>query len=447
MPYRTFLQQIAPLAQLSPEDVTTLTTPHRILEATLTVSGKSYPAYRIQFNNARGPYKGGIRFHPHVTKEEVTSLAFWMTIKTAVVNIPFGGAKGGVSVNPKELSEAELEELSRAYVRAFYKHLGPTKDIPAPDVNTNPQIMAWMLDEFEKLNEKRLKKKSAGKKTGKKVRKKVGKKGGKKALAFITGKPLENGGSAGRDIATALGGVYVLEEALRKRKQKPAGKTVAIQGFGNAGMNAAELLHERGYKIIAISDSRGGVYNEEGIEPVKAEEVKKAGGMLGCYCLGTVCSLEQMPKEGSCRFISNEELLELPVDILIPAALGGVINSANAQNIKAKIVLELANGPTTLEAEKILYQNNVLVIPDILANAGGVTVSYFEWQQNRKGEQWNEGLVKEKLSRKMKIAFDKVWKVSQQNGWALRTAAYVYALRKIRERMGAEDAGQTKPRL
>ncbi|MEK6950661.1 MAG: Glu/Leu/Phe/Val dehydrogenase [Nanoarchaeota archaeon] len=434
MPYRTFLQQIAPLAQLRPEDIQKLTTPDRILEATLTVAGKSYPAYRIQFNNARGPYKGGIRFHPHVTKEEVTSLAFWMTIKTAVVNIPFGGAKGGVSVNPKELSEAELEELSRAYVRAFYKNLGPTKDVPAPDVNTNPQIMAWMLDEFEKLNEKRLKGRKTGKETGAERSK------GSNASAFITGKPLDKGGSAGRDIATALGGVYVLEEALKKlkfagRTDDKSKLTVAIQGFGNAGMNIAKLLSARGYKIVAVSDSQGGVYTEEsaGINPIKAEEVKKAGGLLGCYCLGTVCSLEQMPKEGPCRFISNEELLELPVDILIPAALGHVITAENAARIKAKVILELANGPTTAEADALLRKNNVVVIPDILANAGGVTVSYFEWRQNRKQQQWDEETVKRKLSRKMKIALDKVWRISQQNQWDLRTAAYVSALRDLLE--------------
>lgn len=432
MPYRTFLRQIAPLARLTPADIQKLTTPDRILEATLTAAGKSYPAFRVQFNNARGPYKGGIRFHPHVTKEEVTSLAFWMTIKTAVVGIPFGGAKGGISVNPKELSEAELEELSRAYVRAFHKHLGPTKDVPAPDVNTNAQIMAWMLDEYEKGNERKL---------GRKLNE-------RKALAFITGKPLEKGGSAGRDIATALGGVFVLEEALKKLKlndktnvknnkndykisPKTNPPTIAIQGFGNAGMNAAKLLYERGYKIVAVSDSQGGVYNEEGIIPTKAEEVKKAGGMLGCYCLGTVCSLEQMPKEGSCRFISNEELLELPVDILIPAALGHVITKENVSNIKAKVILELANGPTTTDADAILKEKGIIVIPDILANAGGVTVSYFEWRQNRKGERWDEEKVKEKLGRKMKTAFDKVWKVARENRWDLRTAAYVYALKKI----------------
>ncbi len=407
MPYRTFLQQIAPLAQLSPGQVQKLTTPDRILEAPLTVAGKSYPAYRVQFNNARGPYKGGIRFHPHVTKEEVTSLAFWMTIKTAVVNIPFGGAKGGVSVNPKELSEAELEELSRAYVRAFYKHLGPTKDIPAPDINTNPQIMGWMLDEYEKLK-------------------------GRKAPAFITGKPLALGGSTVRDIATALGGVYVLEEALKKLKLKA--KTVAIQGFGNAGMNAAKLLKEKGYAIVAVSDSQGGVYNEEGLDPYQAEEIKKAGGMLGCYCLGTVCSLEQMPKEGSCRFIANEELLELPVDILIPAALGQVITRDNATRIKAKVVLELANGPTTAEADEILHQNNILVIPDILANAGGVTVSYFEWQQNRKKEQWKEAVVRKKLESKMKRAFKSIWRQHTPER-TLRTTAYIYALQKIVQKL------------
>src|SRR3989344_2929424 len=248
----TFLEKIAPLAKLSREEITKLETPDRVLKAELSVNGKKYPAYRVQFNNARGPYKGGIRYHPEDSEDEVKSLSFWMTIKTSVTDLPFGGGKGGVTVDPKRLSKKELEELSRAYVRAFYKYLGPDTDIPAPDVYTTPEIMGWMLDEYQKLT-------------------------GKKAPAFITGKPLELGGSKVRDIATALGGVYVLEEAVKKTGLKE--KKVAIQGFGNAGMNMAKLLAERGYVIIAVSDSKGGIYNANGLdinEVVKVKETKRA---------------------------------------------------------------------------------------------------------------------------------------------------------------------------
>jgi glutamate dehydrogenase/leucine dehydrogenase len=333
MGFETFLKKIAEIAGLSDEEVKKLSTPNHVWEAELEVSGKKYPAYRVQFNNNRGPYKGGIRFHPEVDKQEVTDLSFWMTLKTAIADLPLGGGKGGVTVNPKELSKQEVEELSRAYIRAFHKHLGPQKDIPAPDVYTNPQIMAWMREEYEKIV-------------------------GYDAPGVITGKPLDKGGSLVRDIATALGGVYILEEAVKKIGL--TSKKVAIQGFGNAGSNVAKLLHGLGYTIVAVSDSKGGVYSEEGIVPEKAEEIKKAGGMLGCYCLGSVCSLEEMPKEGPCRVITNEELLELPVDILIPSALSEVINAKNAAKVQAKIVLELANGPTTNEADEILHKKKML---------------------------------------------------------------------------------------
>ena len=295
-----FLEKIAPLANLTEKDIQLLQTPDNIFKAELMVNGKKYPAYRVQFNNARGPYKGGIRYHPEVSEDEVKSLAFWMTIKTAVTDLPFGGGKGGVTVDPKKLSKEELEELSRAYVRAFYKHLGPDTDVPAPDVYTTPEIMGWMLDEFQKLI-------------------------GKRAPAFITGKPLVLGGSKVRDIATALGGIYVLEEAMKKTGLGE--KKVAIQGFGNAGMNMAKLLAERGYTIVAVSDSKGGIYDAHGLDINEVIKVKETKGAVSEYAKGIK--------------VSNQELLESNASILIPSALSGVITSHNAQNIKAKIVLRI----------------------------------------------------------------------------------------------------------
>ena len=385
-----FLEKISPLVNLTKKEITWLQTPNNILRAELTVNGKKYLAYRVQFNNARGPYKGGIRYHPDVSEDEVKSLAFWMTIKTAVTDLPFGGGKGGVIVDPKKLSKNELEELSRAYVRAFYKHLGPDQDIPAPDVYTTSEIMGWMLDEYQKLT-------------------------GKKSPAFITGKPLELGGSKVRDIATALGGIYVLEEAVKKIGLRE--KKVAIQGFGNAGMNMAKLLAERGYTIVAVSDSKGGIYDAQGLdinEVVKVKETKRA---VSDYPKGTK--------------INNQEILECSSSILIPSALSGVITSENANKIKAKIILELANGPTTPEADEILSTRNVLVLPDILANAGGVTVSYFEWVQNKKNETWSEQEVKKKLQEKMVSAFGQIWDEFSDEKKSFRTAAYVLALKKI----------------
>jgi len=385
-----FLEKIAPLANLTKKEIKLLQTPDNVFKAELTVNGKKYPAYRVQFNNARGQYKGGIRYHPEVSEDEVTSLAFWMTIKTAVTDLPFGGAKGGVTVDPKKLSKKELEQLSRAYVRAFYKHLGPDTDIPAPDVYTTPEIMGWMLDEYQKLT-------------------------GKKAPAFITGKPLGLGGSKVRDIATALGGVYVLEEAVKKIGLKE--KKVAIMGFGNAGMNMAKLLAERGYTIVAVSDSKGGIYDAKGLDVDEIIKVKKTKGAVSEYAKADK--------------ISNEELLESNCSILIPSALSGVITNKNAKNIKARIVLELANGPTTREADEILSTRKVLVLPDILANAGGVTVSYFEWVQNKKNESWSEQEIKKKLQEKMVSAFQQIWKEFTDGKKSFRTAAYILALKKI----------------
>ncbi len=387
---KEFIQTIAPLAGLSTADIGLLETPNHIYKAELKVNGKKYPAYRVQFNNARGPYKGGIRFHLEVSEDEVKSLAFWMTLKTAVADIPLGGGKGGVTVDPKNLGEKELQELSRAYVRAFADHLGSTIDIPAPDVYTNGQIMAWMLDEYEKQK-------------------------GFHDPGMITGKPLELGGSLVRDIATALGGVYILEEAIKKLKLK--GKRVVIQGFGNAGMNAAKLLAQRGFTIIAVSDSKGGIYNQQGLNVDEVVKIKEKTGSVQNYSSG--------------KKISNEELLRLDCDILVPSALSDVITEKNAATVKAKVILELANGPTTPQADKILHQNKVLVLPDILANAGGVTVSYFEWVQNKYNYYWKEEEVRDRLREKMVAAFAKLWISFEGKQYDFRTATYIHALKKV----------------
>jgi glutamate dehydrogenase len=409
------LNKAAQILELDSSVLEKLKIPNHVHKATLKLvmddgSFRELQAYRSQHNNARGPYKGGIRFHPNVTEDEVKALSLWMTMKCATVGIPLGGGKGGIIVNPKELSEKEVEKLSRAYVGAFYKFLGSKKDSPAPDVYTTPQIMAWMLDEYEKL-------------------------AGVKDPGMITGKPIENGGSEGRSFSTAQGGVYILEEAVKKVGKKPSETTVGIQGFGNAGSHMAKLLHGLGYKIVAVSDSKGGVYNEEGLVPEKVDKIKKAGGMLGCYCVGTVCSLEEIKTEGPCRGVSNEELLELPIDVLVPAALENQITAQNAEKVQAKVVIELANGPTTPEADEILFKKDVLVVPDILANAGGVTVSYFEMDQNEKGEHWSEPEVLNKLEKIMRESFRAVWEVKEKHNIDMRTAAFVLAVGRVVEAM------------
>jgi len=385
-------KQAATLAKIDDADLQVLMNPERIITVSLPVklddgTVKSFAAYRVQFNDWRGPYKGGIRYHPEADIEEVKGLSFLMTWKNTVIDIPFGGAKGGVVCNPKKLSKTELERISRAYVKAMFRFIGPEIDIPAPDVYTNPQVMGWMMDEYSKL-------------------------AGKNVYGSFTGKPLHIGGSELRDIATALGGVFVLEEAIKTYKMsKP---TIAVQGFGNAGATAAQLLHDKGYKVIAVSDSSGAIVNEQGlnITAVKSHKDKKRKviGFPGA-------------KESS-----NEELLKLKVDVIILSALENTITIENVDSVKAKLILELANHPITSDADNILAKKNVIVIPDILANAGGVATSYFEWVQNNQGFYWKKDEIKEKLHDKMIKAFYRVYAAAEKHKTTLRIGAYVYAL-------------------
>ncbi|MCA9356528.1 Glu/Leu/Phe/Val dehydrogenase [Candidatus Nomurabacteria bacterium] len=374
--------------------------PENIVEGNIDVkmddgSTKKFKGYRVQYNSARGPYKGGIRFHQDADLDEVKALAALMAIKCAVVGIPMGGGKGGVTVNPKELSKKEIENLSRGWVRLMGDNIGVDKDIPAPDVNTTPEIMGYMLDEFEKINKRN-------------------------EPGMITGKPLALGGSQGRTPATGQGGFYVLESLMKALGKKEKG-TIAIQGFGNVGYYFARLVHDAGYKVVAVSDSKEGIYVPGGIDPVAAENLKSSGKRLSDY-------------DGA-QVITNEELLELDVDILVPAALDNQIREDNAKNIKAMFIIELANGPITPEADVILENAGVIVVPDVLANAGGVTVSYFEWVQNRSQFYWTEEEVLAKLKPIMDDAFEKVFIASKEKEISMREGAFYVALERLVESM------------
>jgi len=358
-----------------------------------------FEGFRVQYNDARGPTKGGLRFHPDETFDTVRALAAWMTWKCAVVDIPLGGGKGGVICNPKEMSQGELERLSRGYIRALGHYIGPQVDIPAPDVYTNPQIMAWMMDEYEKLM-------------------------GYHAPGVITGKPIPLGGSEGRGDATARGGMYCIREAAQVLGIDLGQATVAVQGYGNAGQFAHKLCSELfGAKIVAVSDSKGGLYCADGLDFSEVSAHKEQ--------TGTVVSYENA--EGTCQQISNAELLALDVDVLIPAALEGMIRADNAGEVQAKIVAELANGPTTPDADQILHKNHVFVIPDFLCNAGGVTVSYFEQVQNAYGFYWDVDMVYQRLDQKMTAAFSAVHQTAQRFGIDNRVAAYVVAVARVAE--------------
>lgn len=387
--------------------------PDVVYETVLSVkmdngSTKKFKAFRSQHNNARGPYKGGIRYHQNVSKEEVMALSTWMTWKCAVTGIPYGGGKGGIIVDPKQLSVTELERLSRAYARFLSDKVGAWLDVPAPDMNTTGQIMAWMVDEYQRVMMKK----------GLLL---------EDPLAAYTGKPLDLGGSQGRDEATGLGGVLVLEKLAEKlgwKRKKDV--TIAVQGFGNVGYWFAKHADARGYRVVAVSDSKGGVYVPEGLNPEKTLECKRDTGRVSeCMCTDEKCDIENGKK------ISNEELLELGVDILVPAALEDVIHKDNAGKVKAKVVIEMANGPVTPDADEILAKNKVLLIPDILANSGGVTVSYFEWVQNLQGYYWSHAEVIEKLKPLMEDAFAKLWVIKEKHQVDGRMAAYMTAVKRV----------------
>jgi len=376
-----------------------LRNPKRVIEVSIPVKMdngqlKVFTGYRVQHNIARGPAKGGIRYHPNVTPDEVKALAAWMTWKTATVNIPYGGGKGGVICDPKRMSKGELERMTRRYISEILPLIGPEKDIPAPDVYTDPQTMAWIMDTYSMTL-------------------------GYSALGSVTGKPVSLGGSEGRNEATARGCLFVVEEACKAKKIPVRGSTVAIQGFGNAGSGAARLFAEKRAKIIAISDSRGGVANPRGIDPLRALRYKeRAGTVVG------------MP--GTSR-ISNDELLTMKCDILIPAALENVITLDNADQVKAKIVAEAANGPTTPRADEVLSRKGIFLLPDILTNAGGVTVSWFEWSQNLQGFFWQEHEVNQRLEFVIKRAFRDVYETSRKYRVQMRTAAYILAVGRVAE--------------
>ncbi|HZY47211.1 MAG TPA: Glu/Leu/Phe/Val dehydrogenase [Candidatus Bathyarchaeia archaeon] len=394
-------QKAADLMKLDQNVQEILRRPRRILSINFPVKMDDgrillYQGFRSQHNNALGPYKGGIRFHPNVTIEEVKALSMWMTWKCAVAGIPFGGAKGGVTVNPKLLSHHELERLSRTFFSLISEIVGPFRDIPAPDVYTDSQTMAWFMDEYSKIDRNN-------------------------ANAVVTGKPLIIGGSLGRDTATGKGVSVCVEEAARLLKIDLKKATCAIQGWGNVGSYAHMFLEEAGVKVVAVSDSKGGAHKKTGLwfNEVAAHKKKNP----------SVITLPETEK------ITNEELLELDVDILVPAALEDVITEKNARSIRAKLVAEGANGPTTPEADEILFKNNIPLIPDILANSGGVSTSYLEWVQNLQHLWWTAEEVDHRLTAIMKRAFAEVWKTSQEQNVDMRTGAYVYAIGKVRDAM------------
>ena len=405
---KEIINEAADKINLEPWIRESLLTTHRELHVTFPVemddgSIKLFNGYRVQHNHMMGPFKGGIRYHWDVNLDEVRALATWMTIKTSVVNLPFGGAKGGVMCNPKDMSEKELEEMTRAFVRRISPLIGPTIDIPAPDVYTNSKVMGWIVDEY-----------------GRCVNKKI--------PAVVTVKPIDMGGSEGREEATSLGGLFVLKEAIKEHYAKGLdslkGKKIVVQGFGNVGANFAKFAYEEGAKVIAVSDSKGAIVNKGGLEiPQVIQHKEKTGCVADC--------------SGSTN-TTNEDILELDCDILVPAALENIITMENVNRIKAKLILELANGPISASADKILNRKGVIVIPDVLANAGGVTVSYFEWQQNLKNEHWSKEDVNKKLEKIMRENTKLVIETAKKYKVSTRLGAYILSIQRIAKKAKTE---------
>ena len=386
--------------EVDPDVLEKLKYPKETLSASLLVrmddgSRRSFKAWRCRYDDTRGPTKGGIRFHPDVRLDEVMTLAFWMTFKCAVANLPFGGAKGGVAVDANKLSKAELERLSRAYAKAFSHFIGPDRDIPAPDMYTNPMVMGWMADEYSSII-------------------------GHPSPAVITGKPIELGGSQGRTDATGRGGYLIIRNLEKEFNLEPEKTRVNIQGFGNVGYHCAKLLHDDGYKITGLSDSRIAIYDPDGMDPIAVQEHKIKTG-----------TLEGAPSHGKLKVITNAELLTEDCQLLLPAALENQITEKNAHNIQARIICELANGPVNPAADKILNENNQIVIPDILANSGGVIVSYFEWVQNKAGFYWDIAKIHSRLKDTIEPEARRVWDLSREKEIDMRTAAYVLALQRL----------------
>lgn len=407
------LEQALKYTSISEDAVESLKYPRSSLTVSIPVrmddgSLKVFQGYRVRYDDTRGPGKGGVRYHPGVSLDEVQSLAFWMTFKCAALSLPFGGAKGGITVNPKELSRMELERLSRGYIDAIADFIGPDVDILAPDVYTNAMIMGWMMDQYSI------------------IRRQI-------SPAVVTGKPITMGGSLGRESATAMGAFFVIQSMLPKFDQPPESTTVAIQGFGNAGAILSELLFRAGYKVVAVSDSQGGIYSKGGLDIPNVRQFKESSRRIkAMYCDDTVCHTTAE------EVLSNEDLLALDVDVLVPAALENQITEANAGNIRAKMVFEVANGPITSAADKILEDKGIYVFPDILVNAGGVTVSYFEWVQNRSGLYWSLDEINQRLKQRMVEEAEHIWSIARDLSIPMRTAAYVHALSRLGDAISAK---------
>lgn len=409
----SYLNQAARYIHVEPETLERLSHCQSTLEISIPVrrdngSLQIFTGYRVRHNDSRGPTKGGIRFHPLVNLDDIKGMAFRMTLKCALTGIPFGGAKGGVIVDPKKLSRLEIERLSRGFIEGMVDFIGPNTDIPAPDIYTNPMIMGWMMDEYSKI-----------------VR--------SHTPSVITGKPVSMGGSLGREDATARGAYFCIKQLEKKRNWDAHKMRVAIQGFGNAGQNIAALLHRDGYHIVAISDSQGGIYSDSGFDVPSVIQAKSSSQKVkAVYCQGSVCEAV-LAKQ-----ISNEELLALDVDLLIPAALENAIHVGNAEQVKASLIVEIANAPISSAAERILNSKNIFIVPDILANAGGVIASYFEWVQNRSGLYWTVEEVHVRLHKTIVLAFNRIYDVMLENKISMRTAAYTHALKHLADTIHAQ---------